>query len=198
MLVSLLQLLGQLFLGVCISFCKFLLNGICCFIMIFICPRTVGFIQYFSSKFLFCICSYGRAKDRYSRNGEEKLSPGFHLASAAEAGALVSTSPYYNCSALVVQKSIHACTAYRIECFSFAFHVILGVLQPSVIGLWGFQVSLCTNPIWVVKTRFQLQTPFHQTRPYSGLYGLLHIFHQFANYLLSEIVSHTTLTPIYL
>ncbi|KAJ4723534.1 Folate transporter 1, chloroplastic [Melia azedarach] len=62
---------------------------------------------------------YSRAKQRYSKNGEEKLSPGHHLASAAEAGGLV---------------------------------------------------CLCTNPVWLVKTRLQLQTPLHQTRPYSGLY----------------------------
>lgn len=36
------------------------------------------------------LCSYGRAKQRYSKNREEKLSSGHHLASAAEAGALVS------------------------------------------------------------------------------------------------------------
>ncbi|XP_031260748.1 folate transporter 1, chloroplastic isoform X1 [Pistacia vera] len=65
---------------------------------------------------------YGRAKQRYSKNGEEKLSPGLHVASAAEAGALV---------------------------------------------------CLCTNPVWLVKTRLQLQTPLHQTRPYSGLYDAL-------------------------
>ncbi|KAM2099773.1 hypothetical protein ACFX1T_027007 [Malus domestica] len=65
---------------------------------------------------------YGRAKERYSKDREKQLSAGLHLASAAEAGALV---------------------------------------------------SLCTNPIWLVKTRLQLQTPLHQTRPYSGFYGLL-------------------------
>lgn len=62
---------------------------------------------------------YSRAKERYSKSREEKLSTGLHLASAAEAGALV---------------------------------------------------CLCTNPVWLVKTRMQLQTPLHQTRPYSGLY----------------------------
>ncbi|KAL2966474.1 hypothetical protein AAZX31_16G119200 [Glycine max] len=62
---------------------------------------------------------YDRAKQRYARNREEKLSPGLHLASAAEAGALV---------------------------------------------------SFFTNPVWLVKTRLQLQTPLHQTRPYSGVY----------------------------
>ncbi|CAI8609082.1 unnamed protein product [Vicia faba] len=62
---------------------------------------------------------YDKAKQRYARSREEKLSPGLHLASAAEAGALV---------------------------------------------------CLCTNPVWLVKTRLQLQTPLHQTRPYSGLY----------------------------
>ncbi|KAM1701733.1 hypothetical protein ACFXTH_027080 [Malus domestica] len=65
---------------------------------------------------------YGRAKERYSKDREKQLSAGLHLASAAEAGALV---------------------------------------------------SLCTNPIWLVKTRLQLQTPLHQTRPYSGFYDAL-------------------------
>ncbi|KAI3451004.1 hypothetical protein Pfo_007669 [Paulownia fortunei] len=60
---------------------------------------------------------YSKAKQRYLRSREE-LSPGLHLASAAEAGGLV--------------------------CF-------------------------CTNPIWLVKTRLQLQTP-HQARPYSGFH----------------------------
>ncbi|KAM3363076.1 folate transporter 1, chloroplastic isoform X1 [Capsicum galapagoense] len=56
----------------------------------------------------------------YLRNREE-LSPGLHLASAAEAGALV---------------------------------------------------SFCTNPIWLVKTRLQLQTP-NQIRPYNGFHDAL-------------------------
>lgn len=38
----------------------------------------------------FSICSYGRAKERYSKDRDKQLSPGLHLASAAEAGALVS------------------------------------------------------------------------------------------------------------
>ncbi|GFY80344.1 folate transporter 1 [Actinidia rufa] len=68
---------------------------------------------------------YSKAKQRYLK-GKQELTPVLHLASAAEAGALV--------------------------CF-------------------------CTNPLWLVKTRLQLQTPLHQTRPYSGLYGLLYILH---------------------
>ncbi|XP_023543244.1 folate transporter 1, chloroplastic-like isoform X2 [Cucurbita pepo subsp. pepo] len=62
---------------------------------------------------------YGRAKQRYSDYGKKNLTPTLHLASAAEAGALV--------------------------CF-------------------------CTNPVWLVKTRMQLQNPLHQAQPYSGLY----------------------------
>ncbi|KAL4388551.1 hypothetical protein GQ457_09G009890 [Hibiscus cannabinus] len=65
---------------------------------------------------------YGRAKERYSKNREEKLSSGLHLASAAEAGALV---------------------------------------------------SLCTNPIWLIKTRLQLQNPLNQNRRYTGIYDAL-------------------------
>ncbi|KAL3527151.1 hypothetical protein ACH5RR_011807 [Cinchona calisaya] len=63
---------------------------------------------------------YSKAKQRYLENRQE-LSPGLHLASAAEAGALV--------------------------CF-------------------------CTNPVWLVKTRLQLQTP-QQVRPYSGFHDAL-------------------------
>ncbi|KAI3808421.1 hypothetical protein L1987_24372 [Smallanthus sonchifolius] len=59
---------------------------------------------------------YNNAKQRYMGN-QEKTSARTHLASAAEAGALV---------------------------------------------------CLSTNPVWVVKTRLQLQTPHHQGRPYSG------------------------------
>uniref|UniRef100_A0A9I9CD09 Folate transporter 1, chloroplastic n=1 Tax=Cucumis melo TaxID=3656 RepID=A0A9I9CD09_CUCME len=65
------------------------------------------------------VLGYGRAKQRYSDSGKKDLSPSLHLASAAEAGALV--------------------------CF-------------------------CTNPVWLVKTRMQLQSPLHQAQPYSGLY----------------------------
>ncbi|KAL5752583.1 hypothetical protein ACOSP7_022781 [Xanthoceras sorbifolium] len=81
-------------------------------------PAVIGSTVSWGLYFFF----YGRAKQRYSKNGEENLSPGLHLASAAEAGALV---------------------------------------------------CLCTNPVWLVKTRLQLQTPLHQTRPYSGLYDAL-------------------------
>ncbi|GMY12138.1 folate transporter 1, chloroplastic-like isoform X2 [Fagus crenata] len=81
-------------------------------------PAVIGSTVSWGLYFFF----YDRAKQRHSKNKEEKLSPGLHLASAAEAGALV---------------------------------------------------CLCTNPIWLVKTRLQLQTPLHQTRPYSGLYDAL-------------------------
>ncbi|TYI40987.1 hypothetical protein ES332_A02G202700v1 [Gossypium tomentosum] len=62
------------------------------------------------------------SKQRYFRNREEKLSPILHLASAAEAGALV---------------------------------------------------SICTNPIWLIRTRLELQSPLHQSQPYSGVYDAL-------------------------
>ncbi|VFQ92123.1 unnamed protein product [Cuscuta campestris] len=67
---------------------------------------------------------YGRAKQRYACHMEkdEKLNPSFHLAAAAEAGALV---------------------------------------------------SFCTNPVWLIKTRLQLQNPLHQTRQYAGVYDAL-------------------------
>ncbi|OVA06192.1 Mitochondrial substrate/solute carrier [Macleaya cordata] len=65
---------------------------------------------------------YNRAKQRYSKGRDDKLTAGHHLVSAAEAGGLV---------------------------------------------------CLFTNPIWLLKTRLQLQTPLHQTRPYSGVYDAL-------------------------
>nr|XP_023888798.1 folate transporter 1, chloroplastic isoform X1 [Quercus suber]POE65748.1 folate transporter 1, chloroplastic [Quercus suber] len=81
-------------------------------------PAVIGSTVSWGLYFFF----YDRAKQRHSKNKEGKLSAGLHLASAAEAGALV---------------------------------------------------CLCTNPIWLVKTRLQLQTPLHQTQPYSGLYDAL-------------------------
>ncbi|CAN8277680.1 unnamed protein product [Cochlearia groenlandica] len=87
-------------------------------------PAVIGSTVSWGLYFFF----YGRAKQRYGRDRDnDKLSPGLHLASAAEAGGLV---------------------------------------------------CLCTNPIWLVKTRLQLQTPLHQTKPYSGLLGLLHKVHK--------------------
>uniref|UniRef100_A0A2P2J464 Folate transporter 1ic isoform X2 n=1 Tax=Rhizophora mucronata TaxID=61149 RepID=A0A2P2J464_RHIMU len=81
-------------------------------------PAVLGSTASWGLYFFF----YDRAKQRYAKNRDKKLSPGLHLASAAEAGALV---------------------------------------------------CLCTNPIWLVKTRLQLQTPLHQTQRYSGLYDAL-------------------------
>ncbi|KAL1183648.1 hypothetical protein V6Z11_A02G196900 [Gossypium hirsutum] len=74
-----------------------------------------------SLSFFFACKAECRAKQRYFRNREEKLSPILHLASAAEAGALV---------------------------------------------------SICTNPIWLIRTRLELQSPLDQSQPYSGVYGL--------------------------
>ncbi|KHG21485.1 Mitochondrial folate transporter/carrier [Gossypium arboreum] len=31
-------------------------------------------------------------------------------------------------------------------------------------------VSICTNPIWLIRTRLELQSPLHQSQPYSGVY----------------------------
>ncbi|KAF3638486.1 Folate transporter 1, chloroplastic [Capsicum annuum] len=82
--------------------------------------RLLSVSPLFSSCGFLLLASYSKAKQRYLRNREE-LSPGLHLASAAEAGALV---------------------------------------------------SFCTNPIWLVKTRLQLQTP-NQIRPYNGFHDAL-------------------------
>lgn len=49
------------------------------------------------------------------------------------------------------------------------------------------QVCFCTNPVWLVKTRMQLQSPLHQAQPYSGLYGLPSILHSINNNVLFGI-----------
>lgn len=94
--------------------------------------------------FLFCF-SYSKAKQRYLGSREE-LTPSLHLASAAEAGALVS-------------KEINGWAALKKLLYCNNTLVVL-------------QVCLCTNPIWLVKTRLQLQTPQQHTQPYSGFHGL--------------------------
>ncbi|KAF1872101.1 hypothetical protein Lal_00012322 [Lupinus albus] len=94
---------------------------------------------------------YDKAKQRYALNREEKLSPGLHLVSAAEAGGpagMLSFVVYLESRYLIARDS----GGHRHW-----------QSRPS-------QVCLCTNPVWLVKTRLQLQTPLHQTRPYSGLY----------------------------
>ncbi|CAH9105709.1 unnamed protein product [Cuscuta europaea] len=80
-------------------------------------PAVLGSTISWSLYFYF----YSKAKQRYMKDRKEP-SPGLHLASASEAGALV--------------------------CF-------------------------CTNPLWLVKTRLQLQTPQHHIRPYSGFHDAL-------------------------
>ncbi|CAA7395220.1 unnamed protein product [Spirodela intermedia] len=46
-------------------------------------------------------------------------------------------------------------------------HHLLSAAEASTL------VCLFTNPVWLVKTRLQLQTPVHQSRPYSGFYDAL-------------------------
>ncbi|XP_022775367.1 folate transporter 1, chloroplastic isoform X4 [Durio zibethinus] len=53
----------------------------------------------------------------------------------------------------------------RLLSCSFRVHCFMGIIF--------LLVSLCTNPIWLIKTRLQLQTPIHQSRPYSGVYDAL-------------------------
>lgn len=87
MLAFLLQFLAQLFLGVYISSCEWYQGPFFQSVALTFNNVTIHLVNFF---FFFGICSYGRAKQRYSKNGKEKLNPGHHLASSAEAGALVS------------------------------------------------------------------------------------------------------------
>ncbi|XP_076897844.1 folate transporter 1, chloroplastic-like isoform X2 [Bidens hawaiensis] len=89
---------------------------------------------------------YNSAKQRYMKNQDES-SARIHLASAAEAGGLVSFVAFISCYSLY---------------YILSYVVIIAKLLL-------FQVCLLTNPVWVVKTRLQLQNPQHHGRPYSGL-----------------------------
>ncbi|KAG6594804.1 Folate transporter 1, chloroplastic, partial [Cucurbita argyrosperma subsp. sororia] len=42
------------------------------------------------------------------------------------------------------------------------------LMQSSLLVGWRF--VFCTYPVWLVKTRMQLQNPLHQAQPHSGLY----------------------------
>ncbi|CAI0459779.1 unnamed protein product, partial [Linum tenue] len=69
---------------------------------------------------------------------------------------------------------------FKAECPISLDRALEGFMQDSLqrflvpqshgMGSIFLLVSLCTNPIWLVKTRFQLQTHHQSSRPYSGLY----------------------------
>ncbi|XP_050935825.1 regulatory-associated protein of TOR 1-like [Cucumis melo] len=80
-------------------------------------------------------------------------------------------------------------TDYRIKTLKWIFQAIAEMRGPTCNGFgWNddakciitekelfnnwVKVCFCTNPVWLVKTRMQLQSPLHQAQPYSGLYGL--------------------------
>ncbi|KAL6843601.1 hypothetical protein ACP4OV_026663 [Aristida adscensionis] len=85
--------------------------------------------------------------------GLRGLYAGFY---PAVLGSTVSWGLYFFlCSITELNKD-----TYKGRMASFIQSTILPQLQK--------QVSLCTNPIWLVKTRLQLQTPKHHTSRYSG------------------------------
>lgn len=63
-------------------------------------------------------------------------------------------------SIIQISKLYFYCS-YRLADFYYMTNTLLAL-----------QVSLFTNPIWLVKTRLQLQTPYHGYRTYSGFSGM--------------------------
>ncbi|KAG6522133.1 hypothetical protein ZIOFF_019270 [Zingiber officinale] len=117
---------------------------------------------------------YSRAKSMYLRGNDEHLTPLYHLVSAAEAGAMVSA----------VIAILTLVWFYEIdECYSSGCQdqIPSGLSLPipplSMVSVSSVPVmkvvSLFTNPIWLVKTRLQLQTPYHGYRTYSGFSELV-------------------------
>lgn len=136
--------------------------------------------------------SYNRAKQRYLQEKDVQLRPFDHLASAAEAGALVRTvTPdlvsfcdfvrldEFNEIVLKCNQAFDSkpdltffLTANMCQCYLFTSIVFIKIsfIHDKCIFLVLIQVCLFTNPIWLVKTRMQLQTPGH-TSSYSGFSG---------------------------
>ena len=101
-------------------------------------------------------CSYNNDKQRYLKS-RDKTGARIHLASAAEAGGLVSLLRFFY---------FNLFSFSRVRLYFFSYNEVV-----------TFQVCLITNPIWVVKTRLQLQTPQNQFRPYTGVGGMLDRFY---------------------
>uniref|UniRef100_A0A0E0D687 Folate transporter 1, chloroplastic n=1 Tax=Oryza meridionalis TaxID=40149 RepID=A0A0E0D687_9ORYZ len=88
--------------------------------------------------------------------GLRGLYAGFY---PAVLGSTVSWGLYFFLSTMTVITELNKDT-YKGKMISSVQFTILSQLQK--------QVCLFTNPIWLVKTRLQLQTPSHHTSRYSG------------------------------
>lgn len=69
---------------------------------------------------------------------------------------------------------------------------LLEIFLAFEVLLIALQVCLCTNPVWLVKTRLQLQTP-QQVRPYSGFHGTPDPMLTFHDVVLFYIMTYTYL-----
>uniref|UniRef100_A0A803L6Y4 Folate transporter 1, chloroplastic n=1 Tax=Chenopodium quinoa TaxID=63459 RepID=A0A803L6Y4_CHEQI len=96
---------------------------------------------------------YSRAKKRYSRDEEDKLSPGHHLAAAAEAGALVSHgaiqfTAYEELRKLLVDFKSEKAKTKDVEVLNSLDYTFLGASSKVAAILF-------TYPVQVIRSRLQ-------------------------------------------
>ena len=125
--------------------------------------------------------SYNICKRNIGETDVEPLTPGLNLLAAAQAGTLSSFKG-------------RVCLFYFPSCFIMLLSFISRVLNDTA----GVVVATLTNPIWVLKTRMQLQNA-DVSNNYKGLVGSSLVFStafvgaQFAECYVLNIASETLL-----